>query len=87
MTEPDTPIGFDRSRVQAFLALLERMAAGDTAVQLPISNKGDELDAIAYAVNVLSDELRWTSARMAEVERRRVAALLRDKDSGDRVAG
>jgi ABC-type molybdate transport system ATPase subunit len=87
MTEPESPISLDRARVQAILELLERMAAGDTTVQLPLSDKRDELDAIAHAVNVLSDELRWASERMAEAERRRVAALLRGKDSGGRAAG
>jgi len=87
MTEPEAPIKFDRGRVQAILALVERMAAGDMTVQLPISDKCDELDAIAYAVNVLSDELRWTSSRMVEAERHRVAALLKTKDSDGRAAG
>ena len=87
VTEPETPISLERGRVQAIIDLLERMAAGDTTVQLPLSDKRDELDAIAHAVNVLSDELRWTSARMADAERQRVAALLRGKDSGGRAAG
>ena len=82
MTEPNGPISLDRARVQAILALLERMAGGDMTAQLPISDKHDELDAIAYAVNVLSDELRWASARMAEAERHRYTALLKGKDSG-----
>ena len=83
--QPDDPITFDRKRVQAILTLLERMAAGDTTVLLPISENRDELDAIAHAVNVLSDELRWTGARMAEAESRRVTALLKEKisDRGD----
>jgi hypothetical protein len=79
MTEPADEISFDRARIQAILALLERMAAGDTTAQLPLSDKGDELDAIAHAVNVLSDELRWTGARMADAERQRVAELLRGR--------
>ena len=84
MTEqqPDDPIIIDRKRLQAILTLLERMAAGDTTVLLPLTENRDELDAIAHAVNVLSDELRWTSAKMAEAESRRVAALLKDKNSG-----
>ena len=86
MTESEGPITLDRARVQALLVLLERMAGGDTTVHLPLSDKRDELDAIAYAVNVLSDELRWTSARMAEAERHRYTALLKGKDPG-RVAG
>ncbi len=87
MTEPKGPVSFDRARVEAILVLLEAMAAGDTTAHLPLSDKGDELDAIAHAVNVLSDELRWTSARMVEAERLRVAALLKGKDSGGRAAG
>lgn len=87
MTEPDGPIKFDRARVEAILALIERMAAGDMTVQPPISDKRDELDAIAYAVNVLSDELRWTSSRMVEAERHHFTALLKGKDYGGRSAG
>ena len=86
MTEPDPPVSFDRGRVEAILVLLERMAGGDMTAQLPLSNKRDELDAIAHAVNVLSDELRWMSARMVEAERVRVAALLKGRDSGARAS-
>jgi hypothetical protein len=87
MTKPEAPISFDRARVEAILVLLERMAGGDMTAKLPLSDKRDELDAIAYAVNVLSDELRWASARMAEAERHRFTALLKGKDSGGRAAG
>ena len=82
MTEPENPIVLDRKRVEAILKLLERMAAGDTTVLLPLSDKRDELDAISHAINVLSDELRYTSGRLVEAERRRVAALLKDRNSG-----
>jgi hypothetical protein len=86
MTEAKGPISFDRARVEAILVLLERMAGGDMTAHLPLSDERDELDAIAYAVNVLSDELRWTNARMAEAERHRYTALLKGKDPG-RPAG
>ena len=87
MTEPEAPISFDRARVQTILALLKRMAGGDTTVQLPFSDKRDELDAIAHAVNVLSDELRWMSARTVDAERRHFSALLKEKGPGGRAAG
>jgi HAMP domain len=87
MTEPKGPISFDRARVEAILVLLERMAGGDMTAKLPLSDKRDELDAIAHAVNVLSDELRWMSARMVEAERHHFTALLKGKDSGGRAAG
>lgn len=87
VTEPENPVSFERARIQMILDQLERMAAGDMNVQLPLSDKGDELDAIAHAVNVLSDELRWTSSRMAEAERRRVSDLLHGRNPGGRAAG
>ena len=68
MTPP--PLTFDRDRVRALLDTLEALAAGDAqAVSLPISPVHDELDAIAYGINVLAGELRWTTARMIEAER------------------
>ena len=82
MTEPEDRIVLDRTRVDAILKLLERMAAGDTTVLLPLSDNRDELDAISHAINVLSDELRYTSGRLVEAERRRMAALLKDRNSG-----
>lgn len=59
------PLAFERKRVHAILAGLEAIAAGDLKEKLPLSTAGDELDAIAHAVNVLVDELR-----MARDERR-----------------
>jgi hypothetical protein len=85
MTEPEDRIILDRTRVQAILKLLERMAAGDTTALLPLSGNRDELDAISHAINVLSDELRYTSGRLVEAERRRVAALLTDRNAGRRA--
>ena len=66
---------FDRDRVQAFLDTLERLAAGDTSSKLPISANHDELDAIAFGVNVLADELGWAHERMIESERARADGL------------
>ena len=85
MTEPDGPIVLDRRRVEAILKLLERMAAGDSAVMLPLTDNRDELDAIAHAINVLSDELRYAGGKLAEAERSRAAAGLKDKTSNHSV--
>ena len=49
---------FARKRVHAILAGLEAIAAGDYSQKLPLSSNGDELDAIAHAINVLADELK-----------------------------
>ncbi len=83
MTPSD--LHFDRERVAALLETIERVAA-DTEVKLPISERHDELDAIAYAVNVLADELRWAHARVLESERAKAdrrreeeSAVLRDQ--------
>lgn len=62
-----TPV-FDPSRVAALLERLERMAAGDESETIPLSSSRDELDAIAHGINVLADELRWTTARASEAK-------------------
>ena len=66
---------FDRLRVADFLDTLECMAAGDTQRRLPISPQHDELDAIAYCINVLVGELGWASAQMFELQEQRAAEL------------
>ena len=66
---------FDAARVSAILERLERLAAGDIQVPIAISDRHDELDAIAFGINVLADELRWTHARMSESERTKITAL------------
>jgi PAS domain S-box-containing protein len=59
---------FARARVTRFLEQLERLAAGE-AEGLEISPLHDELDAIAFGIKVLADELRWAHGRMTESER------------------
>ena len=54
----DGRVSFERRRVHALMAALEAIAAGDYSRKLPLSQQGDELDAIAHAVNVIADELR-----------------------------
>jgi signal transduction histidine kinase/ActR/RegA family two-component response regulator len=71
---PEPGCASDR-RLEDFLKTLERMAAGDTSLRLPISETHDKLDAIAHGVNVLIGELAWTTARMFETERARVVTL------------
>ena len=56
LSEPT--VTFARKRVHEILANLEAIAAGDFEHKLPLSQKGDELDAIAHAINVIADELR-----------------------------
>lgn len=59
----DMLLQFERRRVHAILAALEAMAGGDLSHRVPLSPAGDELDAIAHAVNVLADELRLAKER------------------------
>jgi methyl-accepting chemotaxis protein len=56
-------VTFSRRRVHQILAELEALAAGDLKNVLPLSHEGDELDAIAHAVNVLADQLREARKR------------------------
>ena len=62
-------VSFDRERIEAFIDVLERLAAGDTQAKLPISPEHDELDAMAFGVNVLADELRFAHTRITASER------------------
>ena len=68
-------LGFARDRVRIILDTLETLAAGDTSTNVPISPLHDELDAIAFGINVLADELRWAHTRMMQSERVKADAL------------
>jgi signal transduction histidine kinase len=72
---PEARLSFSRARVTHLLDLLERMAAGDTAERLPISDAHDELDAIAHGINVLVGEVRWESARVIQAQEARAEEL------------
>ena len=61
------------------------MAGGDKERKLAISDRGDRLDAVAHAVNVLADELRWTYNRMTEAERRVAEDLRESRDAAERA--
>jgi signal transduction histidine kinase len=75
VTSSGPDLRFAVSRVAELLRTLELMAAGDTRKRLPLSGSHDELDAIAYGINVLVGELAWTGARMLESQERRAAEL------------
>lgn len=59
----DPTVTFSRRRMQRILAELEALAAGDLNHAIPLSPEGDELDALAHAVNVLADQLREARKR------------------------
>ena len=59
---------FARARVMRFLEQLEKLAAGEDQ-PLDVSPLHDELDAMAFAIKVLADELRWAHVQMTESER------------------
>ena len=64
-------------RIADFLNVLELMAAGDTSQRLEISDRHDELDAMAHAINVLVGELAWTTARVIEAQEERAVTAER----------
>lgn len=64
----DGRVSFERRRVYALMAALEAIAAGDYSRKLPLSPQGDELDAIAHAVNVIADDRKRQSESQSESE-------------------
>src|SRR4030095_15639842 len=82
VTDHPSRIEFDQGRFATLLAQLGPRAAGEPA-RLPISPARDELDAIAYAVNVLGDELHYTNTRIAEEERQRGQELMAAKERAE----
>jgi two-component system, LuxR family, sensor kinase FixL len=71
----DGELRFSGHRIARLLETLERLSAGQPHASLPISDRHDELDAIAFGINVLADELRWAHARVIEAERARADEL------------
>ena len=84
MTEP-SGVWFPAERVDETLARLEAMVTGDPGQKVPISEAGDELDAIAFGINALADELRWANARVTDIERRLAADLRISRDNAERA--
>ena len=78
MSRVTAGVSFAAERIQALLNTLERLASGDTQASLELSSAHDELDAIAFGINVLADELRWAHARITEAERVKADALRAD---------
>jgi hypothetical protein len=74
MTDTGRDGEFASSRIAKFLAEVELMAAGDMQRRLEISDRHDELDAIAHGINVLVGELGWATARMIEAQEARAIA-------------
>ena len=77
MTPAGAHVKFASDRVAEFLKVLEQMAAGDTRQRLTISDRHDELDALAHGVNVLVGELGWTTARAVEAQEERAVSAER----------
>ncbi len=77
VTRSPSTIEFSADRIAGFLKLLELMAAGDTGIRLKISDRHDELDAIAHGINVLVGELGWATARVVEAQEERAASAER----------
>ena len=78
-------LSFSRDRIRVFLETLEKLAAGDTQSMLELTAAHDELDAIAFGINVLADELRWAHARITESERVKADTMRAELAHLDRV--
>lgn len=62
MTDRPFAVAFAADRITDLLERLERMVAHDPEARLAISPAHDELDAIAFGINALADELKWRSS-------------------------
>lgn len=49
----------EKQRLNDLLDLLGQMAGGDLSVRLPLSGRRDEMDAFAFGVNLLADEVQF----------------------------
>lgn len=74
----DSRLELAGDRVTEFLKVLEMMAAGDIEKRIHISDRHDELDAIAHGINVLVGELGWATARVVEAGQERAARAERE---------
>ena len=83
---PQGTLLVERARLEHLLARIQRIAVGEITERLEVSPARDELDALAYAINVLIDELQWTTARMREVQAARAAELHEALVEADRAA-
>lgn len=61
-------------RVEHLLAALEEMAGGDLSRRIAISDAHDEIDAIAFGINALCDELGFTTAYLHRLKEAAEAA-------------
>jgi signal transduction histidine kinase len=72
---------FETVRVTALLRALQAMTRGEIDARVPVSERHDELDAIAHGINVLAGELEWAGARAREANEVKTAALQATVDS------
>ena len=71
-------------RLAELLSSAERMAGGDVEHRIAISSEHDELDALAFAINVIVGELSYGAAELArakEEAERRAAELAEAHES------
>ena len=86
VTQDVPELRFSAARVADLLREVERLAAKETAEPLALSAAHDELDAIAFAINVIVGELAWARARhrdsLEQVAEQRREAATRAKQAG-----
>src|SRR4051812_46179003 len=57
-------VHLDEPHLQQMLDKLAAMAAGDAQARVPVLGDGTLLDALAYGINILADELTFAQARI-----------------------
>ncbi len=59
----------DKSRIEKLIETVMKIAQGDYSVQLGLSGKNDDLDALAMGINMMIDDIRVSQETMRENER------------------
>jgi signal transduction histidine kinase len=62
-------------RLDLMLSILERMAAGEVQLRVPLTGARDKLDALALGINSLAGEILYHAEAEAQAERAKAAAL------------
>ncbi len=60
---------YTAKRISEILEALQKVAGGDLNASVPLSNKSDEIDALAAGINMMIEEVRERTKELEEKNR------------------